>query len=391
LCTVGELDNDVARGTGCEIDYDYVWTADLCESGMYVTGGSSAVRSEKKLMCASKEAKIASVRCCADVLETSNILPLGETRSSTSSSTLTSITTVTSTTFTTTTATTFTLGPSYCKKLGMVPQNPAFPTVCGFSEINGFCFNLEKYPLEAAEYLCESVDARLCSASELSANVAKDTGCAIDSEYVWSGDKCPKGNMVVAGSAEAAAKKPARCVASTSTASIRCCSHYSAVSTTAKPTAPPAADTVPTNSCNCNNKDRAVCGFKNSKRQQYANSCWAKCDNVDTIEKGECKPVGDTTSKANEIGCTTKSSNPVKSFTLFKKVKIQNSPEHTIGKRLTLKNVRLCTKACLDAGHQCVATEWHGKNKWCELKSIGANTGLVKNNRWKLYNRKSFC
>ena len=391
LCTVGELDNDVARGTGCDIDNDYVWTSDLCQSGMYVSGGSSAVRSKKTLMCASKEAKIASVRCCADVLETSNVLPPGETRSSTSSSTRTSTTTGTSTTVSTTTATTLTQGPSYCKKLGMVPQTSAFPTVCAFSEINGFCFNLEKYPLEAAEYLCESVDSRLCSANELSADVAKDTGCAIDAEYVWSGDKCPKGNLVVAGSSAAAISKPTRCVATTSIASIRCCSHYSAAPTPAKTTVQPDAATTVPNPCGCHNKDKPVCGFKDSNRQQYANLCWARCDNVDSIQKGNCPPVIDTTKQVNEVGCTTKSSNSVKSFTIFKQAKIENSAKHTIGQRLTMKTIRLCTQACLDAGHQCVAVEWHGKSKWCELKSVGAEKGLVKNNRWKLYNRKSFC
>lgn len=76
LCTMNELNLDAARGTGCDLDSNYVWTADECyvdgspEVGRWMSSGSSVPTggSSKKPLCSSVFASKARVRCCADVI-----------------------------------------------------------------------------------------------------------------------------------------------------------------------------------------------------------------------------------------------------------------------------------------------------------------------------------
>ena len=413
LCTVAELNSDVATGTGCEADLDYVWTGEACGSGVYVTAGSSTAQPQRDTMCASKETKIASVRCCADVFGDSNLLSIGETRphtSRTSSQTTTTTVQSTTTTVTTTITTTLSQPKSYCHQVGLRPQNPDFPDVCAFSQINGFCFNQERYPLQAADYLCKSVNARLCTANELLQDVAQGTGCEIDEEYVWSGEKCTLGNLVMAGSVAALQEKPTRCVSPDSKASIRCCSHFSAAATTSSPATTTglkalrattiqqdAVEDKELNECHCSSNDKPACAYKdadgNHVRVEYGNVCKAKCAKVTRFKKGKC-PALTTDTESHEpypIECTTTSSKSMNSYSIITGKRVQRTAKYTIGERKTMPKVRDCTQACIDFGHTCKAVEWHGKNKWCELKTTGASAGTVKNNRWKLYERKSFC
>lgn len=65
LCTVSELQQDAAQGSGCGFDFMHVWTSDTCNSGARVlAGGSSKLTGS---MCAGAAA-VAPVRCCADAI-----------------------------------------------------------------------------------------------------------------------------------------------------------------------------------------------------------------------------------------------------------------------------------------------------------------------------------
>ncbi|KAL7554912.1 hypothetical protein ACHAWF_018468 [Thalassiosira exigua] len=56
--------------------------------------------------------------------------------------------------------------------------------VWGESEIEGVCYDNETHQI--ATNLCEDVGARLCTRAELLANCAAGSGCAHDSDLVWS-------------------------------------------------------------------------------------------------------------------------------------------------------------------------------------------------------------
>ena len=65
LCTLDELVGDEARGTGCDYDYEIVWSATECGTdGHFVTRGASYIGEDSH--CAVNSA-MHRVRCCADV------------------------------------------------------------------------------------------------------------------------------------------------------------------------------------------------------------------------------------------------------------------------------------------------------------------------------------
>ena len=72
MCTAPELLNDVARGTGCIIDAEYVWTPGVCPTGHVVAYGSSKRKLGSLLAdtdCFSDDALV-DVRCCASMAPT---------------------------------------------------------------------------------------------------------------------------------------------------------------------------------------------------------------------------------------------------------------------------------------------------------------------------------
>lgn len=62
LCTLDELLDDEARGTGCSLDDDKVWSGTACNDGYYVAAGSSL---SDMTECKTITNKV-KVRCCAD-------------------------------------------------------------------------------------------------------------------------------------------------------------------------------------------------------------------------------------------------------------------------------------------------------------------------------------
>lgn len=68
LCTLEELNNDVAKGTGCRIDYNMVWTDTSCPDGSYRVTGGSTRRVHDDFACHATDEASYAVRCCSDVV-----------------------------------------------------------------------------------------------------------------------------------------------------------------------------------------------------------------------------------------------------------------------------------------------------------------------------------
>ena len=70
LCTASELRTDVAAGTGCSLDKEMVWTSESCgvDSFLVTTGANTKVAAECRA-----ESEEASVRCCMDVEDDSEV------------------------------------------------------------------------------------------------------------------------------------------------------------------------------------------------------------------------------------------------------------------------------------------------------------------------------
>jgi len=65
MCTSEELQNDEARGTGCNYGRRLVWSSTSCGAGSYNQAYGASTSSEA-VFCRAK-AVVAVVRCCADV------------------------------------------------------------------------------------------------------------------------------------------------------------------------------------------------------------------------------------------------------------------------------------------------------------------------------------
>jgi hypothetical protein len=111
------------------------------------------------------------------------------------------------------------------------------------SELEGVCHN-GNASLHDAMVACAGVGARLCSAAELSADVAKGSGCSLDHQLVWSSTNCSIGStLVVRGSADSGdrvcvpgASSPPTTAIPSPLYSVRCC----APNTPSLPPPPPA-------------------------------------------------------------------------------------------------------------------------------------------------------
>jgi hypothetical protein len=97
--------------------------------------------------------------------------------------------------------------------------------VCGESDNNmGGCSGLKTFA--QAEAYCSAAGARLCTASELSADEPATTGCGYDAQRVWSSTSvgCGLGeHKSQAGNTTSLGSIPQQCTSDTSTAYVRCC------------------------------------------------------------------------------------------------------------------------------------------------------------------------
>eukprot|EP00038_Savillea_parva_P008638 m.178223 g.178223 ORF g.178223 m.178223 type:complete len:721 (-) comp14508_c0_seq1:88-2250(-) len=129
-------------------------------------------------------------------------------------------TTATSTVVTTTVTTTAT---RVCSTLGWAFKYGNTET-CGRSQVDNSCHR-ENASFVVASALCESVNGRLCTVSELVADVARGTGCSLDNRTVWTSESCAAGAFVFRMHGSSATPFTPECVPSDDgrLESVRCC------------------------------------------------------------------------------------------------------------------------------------------------------------------------
>ena len=192
LCSVDELAGNVAAGTGCGFDQDYVWAADVCAGGGHVrTAGRNEQLDNNPAVCvvptdATAATVTAAVRCCADQAPPPTQTPEIATPTARSDATVAPAITLPAREPSTAT----------CDELGIAPRARAHPTVCGWSQFGPpdqgpICYDATSHA--GATETCAAVGARLCSVDELAGNVAAGAGCGFDQDYVWAADVCADG------------------------------------------------------------------------------------------------------------------------------------------------------------------------------------------------------
>ena len=93
--------------------------------------------------------------------------------------------------------------------------------VCGESDIPG-CIYTETHA--AAEAICASQHARLCTLDELLANEPRGTGCGHDNKRNWSSTACANGGYyTTAGATNQAGSWPTQCTDPNAELVVRCC------------------------------------------------------------------------------------------------------------------------------------------------------------------------
>jgi hypothetical protein len=65
MCTIEEIHGDVTRGTGCNFDFERVWSSSPCDGGVWTQAGASSHQSKAARRCSDTNEGLA-VRCCAD-------------------------------------------------------------------------------------------------------------------------------------------------------------------------------------------------------------------------------------------------------------------------------------------------------------------------------------
>jgi hypothetical protein len=74
LCTSPEIEDGVTTGTGCNYDFERIWTSTSCGDGKHITklgkgGGKCGInKMNSKEMCSKDSYVAGGVRCCADTI-----------------------------------------------------------------------------------------------------------------------------------------------------------------------------------------------------------------------------------------------------------------------------------------------------------------------------------
>jgi hypothetical protein len=196
LCTIEELETGVSANTGCSMDTEYIWSSTWCGLGPKYYVGMGSGTGERKCK---KYKKAKSIRCCSSVSVVSDAM--------------TAVTTTT------------TYAPQVRKSCATLGWTVHFDgAVCGESDM-GFkikfgtdkCYNWISQP--DGEKQCARLGGRLCTLAEITAGVAKSTGCAFDSKYVWTSTTCGVHNYVKAN-----ANGETECRSVDDNGPLKCCS-----------------------------------------------------------------------------------------------------------------------------------------------------------------------
>ena len=200
LCSADETADDAVKGTGCGLDRDMIWTNDKCaENSFLVAAGSSSIKTAPACMNADEPAPF---RCCADSAPASKNTAALDTA---------------------------TVGVDFSK-------------IFGISQVGKKQECQKKADATKAAKLCQASGARLCSVSELNANVAKQTGCGLDNIMVWTGEKCGSNSFLATTGAFTGVE--AVCTPANDAMAVRCCSETAAAATEQEPEATKKPSTI---------------------------------------------------------------------------------------------------------------------------------------------------
>ena len=159
LCTVDEMQRDCTAGTGCNHDFDLIWTSESCDGGSpppppptskWTVRGrstSSGLEGEEPAYCALLDDEH-EVRCCSD-----------------------------------------TELPGFQQRNGCsVWAESQFASVG-----SGAAGCVHEASFAMASSTCEEAGARLCTVDEMERDCTAGTGCAHDEDLIWTSDDCDKG------------------------------------------------------------------------------------------------------------------------------------------------------------------------------------------------------
>lgn len=167
LCTLAELEADVARGTGCSLDFSVTWTSTPCSNGHGAYARTGRYDVGRAATCTVKDTStLRSVRCCAD-----------RTAEAVESDWEDGV---------------VALSPQSCYDLGW-GFKWGNTQVCGESVLDGECY-VQTATYAAAADVCADAGGRLCTLAEVEAHAVTSTGCGIDSQLIWTQSLCNGGN-----------------------------------------------------------------------------------------------------------------------------------------------------------------------------------------------------
>eukprot|EP00613_Pedinella_sp_CCMP2098_P028514 CAMPEP_0171705404 /NCGR_PEP_ID=MMETSP0991-20121206/13172_1 /TAXON_ID=483369 /ORGANISM="non described non described, Strain CCMP2098" /LENGTH=429 /DNA_ID=CAMNT_0012294933 /DNA_START=464 /DNA_END=1754 /DNA_ORIENTATION=- len=219
LCTKNQLENNEAKGAGCQYNSERIWSSTECSTG-FMTGfmtaaGSTGFASSLPTKCTKKSANTAYARCCADGAQDYYCFPDNRLKECSRSS---------------------------CTELGCNILEKTVrsenPTMCSetVKDPSGGCSGASGLVTwYEADAFCKTYGARLCTRGELETNEAKGSGCQYNNKRIWSSTQCSTGSdpgyrdsdgyMTAAGSIGYSSSWPTECTEkeSTNTAYARCC------------------------------------------------------------------------------------------------------------------------------------------------------------------------
>ena len=228
LCTIGELEANVARGTGCRLDDEVVWSSTPCGGGgnfnkFFANTGAPSTRSR---VCLSSTLDLASLRCCASSASS----PAGKPEPSASDSiskALAQHTAALSKVLSNNPAVLASMSPTPCAELGW-PLKAGSHRVCGASKAaDGTCYKNGRFSLAAKK--CHDMGARLCTIDEIESKVAHGTGCNLDDKLVWTSSSCGENKVLTNLGGGGRGQDTRQCTPLDSTASMRCCASATAL------------------------------------------------------------------------------------------------------------------------------------------------------------------
>lgn len=192
LCSMDELIQGAARGTGCGIDVHATWSSDACFGfGHYTIVGDGRSNPESSdLLSCTRDSQMRSARCCAD--------RIGAVRA---------------------------VSRIPCAVLEQLSDRFVYrqgsTSVCAGSVVNGNC--VQRASFVEATAICEDVGARLCSTVELEGDLAKGTGCSLDRRQVWTSTPCEDTTGYFSGTGMATGAAPTCRTDVTARLGVRCC------------------------------------------------------------------------------------------------------------------------------------------------------------------------